>query len=81
LFVSENTTLDTKFQDSKCKNNESFTKLKANMERLKQSPPERDFAYFMMLGFNGVRINHQRLKDGKDVVSKKLVETFVNVTL
>lgn len=34
-----------------------------------------------MLGFNGVRTNHQRLKDGKDVVSKKLVETFVNLTL
>jgi hypothetical protein len=35
----------------------------------------------MMFGFNGVGTNHQRLKDGGDVVSKKLVETFVKVTL
>jgi uncharacterized protein YegL len=78
---SEDTTLDTKLEDSKCKNNESFAKLKANMERLKQSPPKKDFAYFMILAFNGVETNHQRLKDVRDIVSKKLVETFVKVTL
>jgi hypothetical protein len=60
---SEDTTLDTKLEDSKCKNNESFAKLKTNMERLKQSLPKKNFAYFMILAFNGVRTNHQRLKD------------------
>lgn len=50
------------------------------MERLKQSPPKKDFAYFMTISFNGVGTNHQRLKDGRDVVSKKLVETIVKVT-
>lgn len=75
---SEDINLDTK--DPKCKNKvHSMTKLKVNMERLKQPPLKKDFAYFMKIGLSGVRTNPHRLKAGRDVAQKKLVETFNKV--
>jgi hypothetical protein len=49
------------------------------MERLKKPPLERNFAYFMQIGLNGLRINPHRLKAGQDVVHEKLMETFKKV--
>jgi hypothetical protein len=72
---SEDTTLDTK--DFKCKSKvDSLTELKVNMERLKQPPPEWNFAYSMRVGLNGARTNLHKLKAKRDVLQKKLVETF-----
>jgi hypothetical protein len=76
---NEDITLDTK--DFKCKNKvDSMIKLKVSMERLKQPPLKKDFAYFMKIGLSGARTNPNRLKVGRDVPQKKLVETLKKVT-
>jgi len=50
------------------------------MERLEQPPLKKDFAYFMKIGLSGARTNLNRLKVGRVVPQKKLVETFNKVT-
>jgi hypothetical protein len=46
------------------------------MERLKKTPPKKDFAYFMNIGLHGVGSNPHKLKEGRDVPQEKLVEVF-----
>ncbi len=42
------------------------------MERMKQPPLEKNFAYYMKLGLNVVCANLHILKASKDVAKKKL---------
>ncbi len=79
-FESDDIALDTKPQkliNAKIKDNPQ--ELGYRMERLKKTPPKRDFAYFMKIGLHGAGINLHRLKAGRDVPQEKLVEVFGKV--
>jgi hypothetical protein len=59
-------------KDSKCKIKvEKLSELEANMERMKQPPLEKDFAYYMKIGLSVVCINLHRLKANRDVGKKQ----------
>ncbi len=72
-------TLDTKQLDSINKLKDPLANIEARMERLKKTPLERDFVYFIQIGLSGSRINPHRLKAGQDVAHEKLMETFGKV--
>jgi hypothetical protein len=62
-----------KVKNSKCKIKVvTSNELEASMERMKQPPLEKNFAYYMKLGLNVVCANLHILKASKDVAKKKL---------
>jgi hypothetical protein len=76
-FENGDTALDTKPQKLiNAKTKDILQKLDYKMERLKKTPPKRDFAYFMKIGLHGAGTNPHRLKAGRDVPQEKLVEVF-----
>jgi hypothetical protein len=46
------------------------------MERMKQPPLEKDFAYYMKVGLSVICANLHIVKASRDVAKKNLMETF-----
>jgi hypothetical protein len=73
---SEDTTLDTKHEDSISKSKNTLSEVEARMERMEETPLDKDFAYFLQIGLTGDGINPHRLKVGSNISLEKLVEVF-----
>ncbi len=66
--------IEINLEKSKNKSKDTLSKLESRIEKLYQSPPQKDFHYFVKIRLNGTRANPHRLMVGDDVAKKKFME-------